>query len=299
MEKLKSRAVKNDKFAACSTKDRKTLRMITIDRMKQFSLLLCAFMVFSLANTEVKAQYDEYNSEESTEENPDSSEDASYEDGSGSGSYDSYDSYDGGGSGSSANGIELQNGGKVGKPIAKKDYVRFMPPLDTITKLITYLDIVEVKDQEGYEAYADSLYTRAQRWLNQNYDKKQLKEYVKQNGVNAKGEGYIILMEGQFPLLMKPNEFTTQENGKVLFTMELRFKDGRYRYKVNNLVHVQPPAYGATNEIKTYMEFYTKTKRDVQATDKILLATDQHIKKMIQSLHEQVKEPIVVDEDDW
>lgn len=297
MEKLNTGVVKNDIFAACSTKVRKSLEMTTIDRMKRILFLLSAFTLFLFINADVKAQYDEYSSEESSEENPDSSESDSYED-SGSDSYDSYDSYDGGG-GSSANGIELQNGGKVGKPIAKKEYVRFQPPLDTITKLITYLDIVEVKDQEGYEAYADSMYTRAQRWLSQNYDKKQLKEYIKENGVNAKGEGYIILMEGQFPLLMKPNEFTTQENGKVLFTMELRFKDGRYRYKINNLVHVQPPAYGASSEIKTYMEFYTKTKRDVQSTDKILLATDQHIKKMIQSLHEQVKEPIIVDEDDW
>jgi hypothetical protein len=288
-----------------------SMRMLTMKNENPFlkSLTYRMLFIFTLFALSVPAfaQYeDDYDDQGKDDyyEDDYNNEDSSYED-DGYDDYDSYDDYgddgyDDYGSGSSpTNGIELKNGGKVGKPIEKKTYVRFQPPVDTITRLITYLEIVEVKDQEGFESYSDSLFTRAQRWLDKNYSKKELKDYLKQSGMNTKGEGYIIEMEGQFPLMMKPNDFTTVENGRVEFAMELRFKDGRYRYKINNLVHVQPPMYGEKDEIRTYMEYYTKTKRDIESTDKILLAADEHIQKMIKSLKDECKEPIFVDEDDW
>lgn len=199
------------------------------------------------------------------------------------------------------------NGGSRGSDYAtslrpkfqRRAYERFTPPFDTISNLITYISVVEILDNDGMEVYSDSIYKRAQRWLEAEFGKKLAKDYTKSSGMNKEGEGYKMVIQGRFPLAVQVNEFYAQQSGEVEFVMELRFKEGRYRYKINNLVHVEPPIAGTKDERRTYFEFYKNQKENVKAGDQILLAADKKINTLITGLYETCKEPIFVDEDDW
>jgi len=181
----------------------------------------------------------------------------------------------------------------------RRPYDRFVPPFDTISGLITYISVVEVLDQDGVEIFSDSIYKRAQRWLENEFGKKEAKDFTKISGVNKEGEGYRMVVQGRFPLLVQTNEFNKVPSGEVQFEMEIRVKEGRYRYKINNLVHVEAPIVGTKTERKTYFEFYKNQKESVKQGDQILLAADKQINTMITKLYETCKEPIHVDEDDW
>lgn len=181
----------------------------------------------------------------------------------------------------------------------RRPYERFVPPFDTITGLITYINVVEVLDQDGVEIFSDSIYKRAQRFLENEFGKKGAKDFTKSSGINKEGEGYKMVVEGRFPLIVEVNEFNKVPSGEVQFVMEIRVKEGRYRYKINNLVHVEAPIVGTKDERKTYFEFYKNQKENVKQGDQILLAADKQINTMINKLYETCKEPIHVDEDDW
>ena len=176
------------------------------------------------------------------------------------------------------------------KQIVKKPYIRFEVPFDSITELVTYTEIVNEE-----EAGTDSLYWRAKRWINHEFGKKNMKKLIKKDDK----KDFKIVMEGEFPLYIETNKFSKTLNGKVLFDMELRFKEGRYRYKINNLVHVVPPAPGEDKETRTYFEFYRKSNINPKGNDQILINADKKIKTMVSDLRKYCKEPIFVDEDDW
>ena len=174
------------------------------------------------------------------------------------------------------------------KPV-KKPYIRFVTPFDTITELVTYSEVVNEE-----EAGTDSLYWRAKRWIKHEF-KSTKKQVIKKDDK----KDFKIVMEGEFPLLIEANKFSKSQNGKVMFDMELRFKEGRYKYKINNLVHVVDPPPGEEKEIKTYFEFYRKSTVNPKGNDAILIAADKKIQKMIRDLKKYCKEPIFVDDDDW
>ena len=171
----------------------------------------------------------------------------------------------------------------------KKPYVPFTVPFDTITELVTYTAIIEEE-----EAGTDSLYWRAKRWLR--YEFKGAKRYlIKKDDPKE----YKLVMEGEFPLFIEANKYSKSQNGKVKFDMEIRFKEGRYKYKINNLVHLVQPPPGEEKAIKTYFEFYRKSTINPKGNDAILIAADKQINTMITNLKKYCKEPIFVDEDDW
>jgi hypothetical protein len=172
----------------------------------------------------------------------------------------------------------------------KKPYVKFVVPFDTITELVTYSEIINEE-----EAGTDSLYWRAKRWINHEFGKKNQKKLIKKDDKKE----FKIVMEGEFPLYLETNKFSRVQNGKVQFDMELRFKEGRYKYKINNLVHLIPPPPGEDKEIRTYFEFYRKSTINPKGNDMVLMYADKKIKTMIRDLKKYCKEPIFVDEDDW
>lgn len=171
----------------------------------------------------------------------------------------------------------------------KKPYIRFVVPFDTITELVTYTEIINEE-----EAGTDSLYWRAKRWIKHEF-KGSKQQVIKKDDK----KDFKIVMEGEFPLVLEANKFSKSQNGKVMFDMELRFKEGRYKYKINNLVHVVDPPPGEDKEIKTYFEFYRKSTINPKGNDAILIAADKKIQKMIKDLKKYCKEPIFVDDDDW
>jgi hypothetical protein len=228
-------------------------------------------------------------------DNYNSYDDTSYtEDSNSYGSDDSYSDY-----GNSRSSSDDKAATSLRPKFQRRAYERFAPPLDTISGLITYLSVIEILDQDGVEIYSDTIYKRAQRWLENEFGKKEAKDFTKSSGLNKEGEGYKMIVSGRFPLVVQVNEYNAVPSGEVEFIMELRFKEGRYRYKINNLVHIEPPLAGAKSERRTYFEFYKNQKENVKAGDQILVAANAKINKLITGLYETCKEPIFVDQDDW
>lgn len=246
----------------------------------------------------VYGQYDDYNydnydyNSDPNGSNPDSLNDTSgydynYEGGSGSFGYDF-------GNSSSSSSTPTK------KKIERKPYVRFVPPYDSTRELIIYQAIIEVVDNEGYEVEIDTIYGRAQKWLEAEFGK-DLKKVTQSNAMNDNSSEteYKIRVKGTFPCIIKPNEFVEIQDGDVQYDMEIRVRDGRYRYAVKNLVHIAPPRPGEKEGEKTYFEFLMKAKDDAQGNDKILIAADQHITAMMNGLKKACETAPIPEDDDW
>ena len=156
--------------------------------------------------------------------------------------------------------LESGRNSESAQPV-RKPYMRFAVPFDTITEMVTYAEIVNEE-----EAVTDSLYWRAKRWIKHEF-KGTKKQVIKKDDK----KDFKIVMEGEFPLYIEANKFSKSQNGRVAFDMELRFKEGRYKYKINNLVHVVDPPPGEDREIKTYFEFYRKSTVNPKGNDDRLL----------------------------
>lgn len=211
--------------------------------------------------------YDNYYDYES---NPDSTEDPSEY------GYDNYDPY------------YDDEDDKPKKP-EKKPYVRITMPFDTITELITYTGIVEQED-----SYYDSLYLRAKRYLMSKFSLKD-KDFKESSMDMDK-----IIMTLNLPYHMQRNKYVIQDVGKLEFKLALRFKDGKYKYDIDQLKHLLPEnAAGRTQPEYTYLEYYVRSERGVIYNDQLLRAADKQINSFIGEIKKALKEPIEIDEDDW
>ncbi len=192
--------------------------------------------------------------------------------------------------------------------VVSKPYERFTGmPYDTTSMLITYTEIVEVIPPDrfldlGGEDYSlsDSLYARAMSWMNNEFGKKKAKQMIDAAGIDDKGrEGNTINAYVSIPLTVQVNEYKSYESGTIEFDMELRFKDERYRFKFENFVHVESHSPKGKNPDATYMEYYLTSKRDIRGNDKILMACDNQMNKMIDNLKATCEATPFVDDDDW
>lgn len=230
-----------------------------------FALFLVTSPAFS-QNEEDNTGYDNYYD---TESNPDSLVTPEEE-----GGYDEYDPY--------------EEDGKTKKP-EKKPYVKIIMPYDTITELITYTGIVEQQD-----SYYDSLYLRAKRYL---IDKFKLKEKdFKETALNMDK----IVMTLQLPYIMQRNKHMQDNVGNLEFKLALRFKDGKYKYDIDHLKHNLPlNAAGQTTPQYAYLEYYMRAEKSIVYNDQLLRAADRSINKLIEEIKKALKEPVIIDEDDW
>lgn len=188
----------------------------------------------------------------------------------------------------------------VPRKIVRKPYVRFVPPYDSMRELVLYKAVIDVKDHEGYEVEIDTINFRTHQWLEAEYGKN-LKKFLTMDGINENaGEmEYKIKIHGTFPCEIKPNEFTTVRNGNVEYDMEIRVRDGRYRYTVKNLVHVADPIPGEPKGERTYFEYLMKSDDDVRENDKVLRAADRKINAMMDELMKLCQTSPIEEEDDW
>lgn len=181
----------------------------------------------------------------------------------------------------------------------KKPYERVVLHIDTVTNLVTYKEIVE---QE--ETSPDSFYVRAKKFLTKRFkipvDKKGNwvdKEHriVRLDSVDTK----IVLLV-TIPAFTTKNKYNRIENGKIQFLLTLIFKDDRYKYIIDNFVHIgpqgldpkQPPTF-------TYFEYYLSSNVNVKGNDGYLRTADEDIKKLISDIKKYLKNPIQIDEDDF
>lgn len=176
---------------------------------------------------------------------------------------------------------EAQNAGPSVKP-----YQRIVLNMDSTTNLITYSGVVE---QE--ESGVDSLYIRARRFAEKNFGKS--KEVFESEKRNQK-----LVVVGTIPAYAYINKYNKRSIGKYEFKMTILVKEGRYKYVISNLVHEgQQPAQGKSS--RNYFEYYYTSNTNVQAFDRILRYADFDIQQTIKKFELAMKEPKLVDEDDW
>jgi len=193
--------------------------------------------------------------------------------------YDNYDNYD-----------DYDQKPEGNKKAEKKPYVRIEMPYDTLTELITYTEVIV---QE--ESYYDSLYWRAKRYLKQKFDLRD-RDFDEESEKNMDK----IIMTLQIPYMMKPNKFSEKEVGKLEFQLALRFKDGKYKYDIDHLRHNMPEnAAGSTQPEYVYLEYYMRAERNIIYHDKLLRSADRQINVLIKEIKKALREPIIIDEDDW
>jgi hypothetical protein len=179
------------------------------------------------------------------------------------------------------------------KKAAKKPYVRIVMPVDSITELIAY-DTVVVQD----ESYYDSLYIRAKRWAtNKWYAGEKQKNLAKVFLEDVQYEKFKIKVT--LPMKVRYNKYSVDEYGKVEFNLTMRFKDGKYRVTVTNLVHQLPETSDKKDINYVYMEYYMKSERNVVSYDRFLRGADASIRKMITEITKTMREPVEVDDEDW
>lgn len=250
--------------------------------------VLCGWgsLAFAQYDTDYSGDYSDYSYSDSTY-----SDTSSYD--SGSGSFDSYGSFGSGGG---------DNGNYIVKPkVVVKRKERFIPPYDSTREMVSYTGIVEVKDNENFEVEVDTIYHRAKSWMLMEFGEKELKKMTTLDNMNnnASEMEYKIRLKGTFPCMIAYNEFRTEENGDVEFQMEIRIREGRYRYSVNSLVYVAEPIAGAKEGERTYFEYLMKAKDNYANNDNILLAADKQINSWIDNLRQQCQRNPIEEEDDW
>ena len=215
----------------------------------------------------------------------------------------------GGGDGSFDFGGGQQDYVRTARPkVEAKPYERFTGmPYDSAAELITFVEIVEVIVPDrfldlGGEDYSisDSLYARARAWMAQQFGAKEAKKMIEEAGEDLKGrEGKTIQAIVVMPLVVELNKYAKTTAGVIQFDMEIRFKDERYRYKFNNFVHVEPNSVGGKAEVRTYMEYYMTAKQNIKNNDKILMATNNKMKRLIDDLKRTCDATPFIDDDDW
>jgi hypothetical protein len=202
------------------------------------------------------------------------------------------------GTGSSDKG----NGNYVVKPKVKKiQHERFVAPYDSTLEMISYAGVVQVLDNENYEVEVDTIYKRAKNWMTMEFGEKELKKMTSHDAMNpnASEMEYKIKLKGSFPCEMEVNEFNQVSKGDVEFLMEIRIREGRYRYSVNNLVYIAETPVGAKTGDRTYFEYLMKAKDNVRGNDSILLAADKKINLWMKTLQEQCQKQPLEEEDEW
>lgn len=165
-------------------------------------------------------------------------------------------------------------------------YKRLVLNLDSNTNLITYTGIME---QE--ESGSDSLYARAKKFGEKLFGKDK-------NIFEVQKYGQKLVMNGSITAYSYANKYNKKSIGKYEFKMTVSIKEGRYKYTITNLVHQGPvPANG--KPYRNYFEYYYNSLTNVRGNDTILRYADREIKDTIAKFQNSMKEPKIVDEDEW
>ena len=174
-------------------------------------------------------------------------------------------------------------------------YERIQMPFDSIRELIYYSEIIEEEDCE--ECMADSLYIRSRKFLTSLYGKKSLKKFISEDEAMQK-----MVLTVKKPMYLRKNKFAKAQAGDYEYKLILRFQDYRYKYDVSNFVHITPPLGAQKDPQRTYMEYYVKSDKDIEANDKLLRNVDIDIKEFVAELKKALKDPPFLGEDldnDW
>ncbi len=167
-----------------------------------------------------------------------------------------------------------------------RPYERVVLNIDTITNLITYTGIIE---QE--ESGTDSLYLRAKSWAAKTFGKEIKPELDKRN--------QKLVYLASIPAYSYTSKYSKKLNGRYEMRLTFLIKEGRYRYQITNLVHESLKPSSGDKPSRNYFEFYNSSNVNVRIYDAVLRAADRDINSLIKSFTSAMREPKLVDEDDW
>lgn len=169
---------------------------------------------------------------------------------------------------------------------AVEAYKRIVLNFDSNTNLITYNGVVEQEDSGS-----DSLYARAKKFGE--------KIFGKENNIfEVQKYGQKLIMNGSINAYSYANKYNKKSIGKYEFKLIVLIKEGRYKYTITNLVHRGPiPANG--KPFRNYFEYYYNSTTNIRGNDIILRYADREIKDTITRFQTSMKEPRLVDEDEW
>jgi hypothetical protein len=81
--------------------------------------------------------------------------------------------------------------------------------------------------------------------------------------------------------------------------MTILVKEGRYKYTITNFVHESEVSASGGKPVRNYFEYYNSSTSNIQAYDKVLRYADKDIKETIQKFQLAMRDPKLLDEDDW
>jgi hypothetical protein len=167
-----------------------------------------------------------------------------------------------------------------------KPYEKLELYVDSSTNLISYMGVVEQPENSS-----DSLYIRAKKWAEKTFKGgKSLYEVDKKN--------QKIVINGFLPAFAYGNKYGKRPIGKYQFKMTIWFKEERYKYAVSNLVHEGTKAnIGSTP--RNYFEYYYTSLTNLKGNDQLLRYANKDINAMIDDFKKAMKDPLLVDEDEW
>jgi len=160
-------------------------------------------------------------------------------------------------------------------------------PIDEVTKLITYTDVV---DEKGMNA--DTLFNRALRWFPTFY--KNPKEAIKSSDASTKTieAGYRFKIERPDPAVTKP-PIPMVNAGTVNYKLKIMCKDNKFKYEITNIAWQQTSYY----PIERWLDKDVKTYDPVFET--YLTQVDAYAKELIRSLETFIETEPLKKSTDW
>lgn len=147
-------------------------------------------------------------------------------------------------------------------------------PISEETKLVSYSKVVDAK------ATKDELYKRGMNFFNTNY-KNTAGMLKKQDEANGEIEGVA-----RFKILNHPNKDGVESDaGLVSYTINLKLKDGKYKYEITKINWKQASYYG----IEKWMDKGSPSYKETY--DYYLAQADEQIKELIKNLTNVMQQP--------
>ena len=175
----------------------------------------------------------------------------------------------------------------AGYSFAQQTPVSPKMPVDEVTQLITYTDVVE---EPGMNK--DTIYNRSLRWY---------KKFFK-NPVEAirKADAEARVIEGAYRFKLQRPEVNSKQQpppmvdaGTVNYKINVMCKDGKFKYEVTGMSWAQTSYYPIERWLDTKATNYDPNYA-------IYLAqTDKFVKDMIKSLETAIETDPVKKKDDW
>ena len=156
-------------------------------------------------------------------------------------------------------------------------------PIDKITKLITYTDVLQIKGVS-----TGVLYKRAFDWFNTYY--KNPTDVIREND-STKG---TIIGKSRFKIYNAPDKSGLRTDaGLVMYTISVRIREGRYKYEITEVNQKAASYYPCERWLDTTSRTYTT------AYVGYLEQVDTQVRETIQNLKKAMSTSPPVRKDDW